>query len=965
MIGGRASYRPQGSAFSLGVVTRTKDDSTLTGLAASVASEAPRLIVLCAPVGYRKAAFLRAYAAGHVGAFVGCDIADGPRPVDLARGVLDALVARDGRRAGDSAADRLAQRTEAAGANAREALRREWARCEQAHLFALRDVDGALATPNGVDLFAELVGANPPARVVALSSRLRLPPALLQIAEVEGAKMIAAADLALSEAATADVAAAAGLPSRVGRAIYRMTGGWPLMSGLLAGLAGSGEHLDHLGEAAATLSPEAFLGFAAHRTIVRLDETVRDALGVTALLRRASHVELVRILGDVCDDLVFARLTNLPFVERSGEHAVVHPAIAAVLSERFSPLVRSLYERTLNALTGDGAYVKAAHLALDRDDVERAAAIIDAAPPYTSVPIALHEYERVIDRLDRAQLTSFPNLWIATIPFRSFAVDRATFVREAETVYYCLPPTSGPDQRAAALMLLASAYFNSGRRADADRLVDEALRGFARDPIPARASLLHFCAWVHGMDGRFAAARAYAAEAAQVSRGKFGENQTLHYIDAHEAAYRGENDRIVAIVDELLRRTDALPLHVANTAANGALFTWTNGDDLGCRRYVGLLEEALTPGLERGFRPIIDAARGRAVGPPDPYLWSVAYAHAQLFRLEHTATAEEALDAARIAARCADDRGDPYTQLLAHTALYVLDAGNRAGEAAMLEAIVAPIESEEMQSAVRGLVRGEGAGILEPFVRRRVLRERAASSTTQLEVELLTGRVVRNGAAIKLSDKEFELLALLGSAHAPLSRDRIGEALWDHLDPEEWPNNLKVTLSRLRTKLAMRDAVLLLDGRYRLSPLIDVDLRRAEAVLRESLGKALGDAARVELAELFAAYRSGATGRYDRVSWAQQLSARIEDLVCRAGVILAEDAFARGRPDEALRFTRDVSEFDPLNEGACETALRVLLAAGEVDAARRELKRYAASLAAELGAAPAARLVELVRASGS
>ena len=917
--------------------------------------------MLCAPVGYRKGAFLRQYAAAHVGEFVGCDIPAEPGDPDPARFVIDALVAEDRRRAGNSAADRLAQRAEAAGANSRELLRREWVICETAQLFALRDVSGALATPNGADLFADLARSNPAARVLALSTRSQVPPALQQIVEEGRARTITAGDLALTPEATLDLLAAAEVPDRTRRALYDLTRGWPLMVHLLARLVHQGDRVDELSEAAASLNDEAFLAFAAHRTIARLDSPVRDALVVAMLLRGATHIELVRVLGDACDDLVFARLVALPFVTFGGVYATVHPSIAKIVSDRFSPLVKGLYERTLSALTGEAAYVKGAHVALDQGDVERAAAIIDATPPYTAATVPLGEYERIIERLGSTKLTRFPNVWIATIPFRSFAVDRETFLRESETVYYCLPPSSTEDQRAAALMLLASAYYNSSRGAEADRLIDEALRGFAKEPTAARASLLNFRAWIDGMEGRFTTARALAAEAGLIARGGFGENQALHYIDAHEAAYRGQNERLVVILDELLRRTDALPLHRANIAANGALFTWANGDDEGCLHYIGVLEEALTPGLERGFRPIIDTARGRVLGPPDPYLWSVAYAHAQLFRLGNATTMEDALDAARIAARCADERRDPYTQLLAHTALFVLDPSRCAEEAAHLETLADAIESEEMRSAVRSLVQGGPAEILESFIRRRVLRERAGSPAPRLSLELLAGRVVRDGLPVRLSDKELELVALLGSAHTPLSRDRIGEALWDHLDPEEWANNLKVTLSRLRAKLGVRDAVLLVDGRYRLSPVIDVDVRRAESVLRESVGKRLNDVTRAELSEIVGAARSGAFGRYDRLAWAQPLLTRIEDLFCRAGVMLADDALSDGRTDDALRFAREVAAIDALNEAACETTIRVRLARGEVDAARREFRRYASSLATELGAAPTARLTELVR----
>lgn len=943
-------------------MTQAEDKSDPRVLAASIADRAPRIVVLVAPAGYRKGAFLRAYAE-RAGPLVSCDLPAGGG-ADLARSVLDALVAEDRSRAARSAADRLAQRPEAAFATSREALRREWPLAERPTLFALRDVPAQLATPAGVDLFGELVAALPGARTLALTTRTPLPPALAQIVERERSAAVGVADLALSAAAVSELARRAGLPPDAAAAIYDVAAGWPLVSRLLAGLL-SRDSREEILEAAAALPAASMLAFAAHRTIARLAEPVREALVVAMLLHGASHAELVRVLGDACDDLVFARLSSLPFVEQDGDRAVVHPEIAALLRTRFESLVKALYERTLHVLTGDGAYVAAARIALDGGDGTRAAAIIDAAPPYTSAPVPLAEYERIIDRIDDDLITRFPNVWVATIPYRTFQVDRAAFVREAETVFYCLPHGTRPDLRAAALMLLASAYTNVGRTEEADGLVDEALRGFAAESSSARVSVLNFAAALRGIEGRFSLARALAGEAAGISRHTFGEDQTLHYIDMHEAAFTGKNDRVVVIVDELLRRLEPgeLPLHRANAATNGALVTWVHGDDESHQRYIATLAEALTPGIERGFAPMIDAARGRAAPFdarfPGPLLAAVGH----LYRLAWTQAPADALEAARAAVSAADERRDPYVQILAHTALYALDESVRAREAATLEAIVASVESAEMQDAVRALVRGKPAGILEPYVRRRVLREREQTPPRTV-VELLAGRVTRGAEPIRLSDKEFELLALLASSHGALSRDRIGEALWDHLDPEEWPNNLKVTTSRIRTKLAMRDGIVVADGRYRLTPMIDVDLRSAERVVRESESGGLDERKRDELRAILAAYRSGAVGRYDRFAWVQPLLARIGDLLCTAGTALAGDAFAGGRFDEALEHASAIAAIDPFNETVCEVTMRVLAARGDLDGARRELRRYATSLADELAAVPSARLTALARELG-
>jgi DNA-binding SARP family transcriptional activator len=280
----------------------------------------------------------------------------------------------------------------------------------------------------------------------------------------------------------------------------------------------------------------------------------------------------------------------------------------------------------------------------------------------------------------------------------------------------------------------------------------------------------------------------------------------------------------------------------------------------------------------------------------------------------------------------------------------------------VLEELIAAFESPEMNEAVQGVIAGSSAGILEAFVRRRVLRERTRSEPL-IVVELLAARVTRDGVPVRFTDREFELLAFLASAHGSVSRDRIGEALWEHLDPAEWPNNLKVTLSRVRAKLGMRDVVILADGRYRLSPLIDVDLRRAEAFVRESARKKLDDVTRDELRRIVSTFEAGASGRYDRHAWMQPLAARIDEIVVGAGMILANDALARALHDEVLVQAGRVAAIDPFNEDACEATIRALLQRGQLDAARREFRRFAAALAHELNAKPSPRLAQLLAGS--
>jgi DNA-binding SARP family transcriptional activator len=363
-----------------------------------------------------------------------------------------------------------------------------------------------------------------------------------------------------------------------------------------------------------------------------------------------------------------------------------------------------------------------------------------------------------------------------------------------------------------------------------------------------------------------------------------------------------------------------------------------------------------------GFAPIIDAARGRTPSFDAAYTWPETEAIAQLYAMSHAADQDGALSSARAAARAADRRRDPFVQILAHVAIHVLAPAERKAEAATLLELSAQIESPELAVAIDGIVAGGFAGMLDRYVQTRVTRERMQPHP-RVVVELLSGRIRRNGTEVRLSGKELELITYLATARGPQSRQRIGETLWDHLDPEEWGNNLKVTAYRVRAKLGVRDVIVTdNDGGYRLAPNVMVDLHDLERTLRESSRMPLGADARAHLNYVVASHRSGNVKvRLDRVAWAQALAAQLDDLVCAAGVTLAQDALARGLNADALAFARGASAVDPFNERAVEVIIRVLLAMRDEDAARREFRRYASALDVELSAKPSELLSSLMR----
>jgi two-component system, OmpR family, copper resistance phosphate regulon response regulator CusR len=113
---------------------------------------------------------------------------------------------------------------------------------------------------------------------------------------------------------------------------------------------------------------------------------------------------------------------------------------------------------------------------------------------------------------------------------------------------------------------------------------------------------------------------------------------------------------------------------------------------------------------------------------------------------------------------------------------------------------------------VRGLDSGADDYLAKPFefdellarVRALLRRKEGGNSTLSfddLQMDLIHRKVMRAGAEIQLTQKEFALLEfLLRNANRPLSRTEIGENVWDvHFDNES--NVIDVYVRHLRKKI--------------------------------------------------------------------------------------------------------------------------------------------------------------------
>lgn len=102
--------------------------------------------------------------------------------------------------------------------------------------------------------------------------------------------------------------------------------------------------------------------------------------------------------------------------------------------------------------------------------------------------------------------------------------------------------------------------------------------------------------------------------------------------------------------------------------------------------------------------------------------------------------------------------------------------------------LVKPFEFDELAARIKALVRRFGG-------------DKAVMTYEDLEIDQLKRTVTRGGKRIRLTSKEFSLLAFLVShAGRPVTRREIGQAVWE-MDIDYGGNVIEVYISSLRRKV--------------------------------------------------------------------------------------------------------------------------------------------------------------------
>lgn len=229
-----------------------------------------------------------------------------------------------------------------------------------------------------------------------------------------------------------------------------------------------------------------------------------------------------------------------------------------------------------------------------------------------------------------------------------------------------------------------------------------------------------------------------------------------------------------------------------------------------------------------------------------------------------------------------------------------------------------------------------------------------------ISVNVCSGRVLADGFAVPLTNRELEICFALAVHQRPVPGDTLGELMFPDLDANAAANRIKVYVHRVREKIAADFIICDRDG-YRFRDGIRIDLEEFRGLIHLLERCAfLSEGDRQSLHTALARVRGRRNAPVWRWDWFAAIERTIEDIASRATALLAADASERNATAELLDLARFVLASDPCDEQAREIAIKAYLATGDLTKAMSEFKHYEAYLARDLQAEPSPRLRKLL-----
>ncbi|HYZ16787.1 MAG TPA: BTAD domain-containing putative transcriptional regulator [Candidatus Acidoferrum sp.] len=945
-------------------------DVLRTALVERVRAARPAIVSLVAPAGFGKSTFVRQLLeSGIAPALAVCDCRGTESDVDLARRLIPALADETpARSAGLSQSETMLSDGHASAPDRIGIALAAWRAPISPSLFVFENTEDAIAEPGARDFIARLLAHRPEKRTIVICSRESLRMHLSRFAPPHQILSLRASDLAFGRSEIAAIFEGSGTTKETIDRVLAVSSGWPIAVLLLARFAHEGR-LDPLLHRLDDVAYDELHEYLADQVLRSAPPAITDGLLACAALPHARERDVRLALGDEPYETFLEFQKTSPFVTRSAEGTFsVHPLVASTLLERHPARVDALLAPAAAAYETAGEYQRAAEIHLARHDQLAAAEALDHLEVIEDAAPEL-AYSRVLASLDRAVVLRYPRLWAVTALLRTFAVNSHALLEEADGIWARLPPDAPPIVRIYLYVfrVLMMSYVGEFERALA--LVDQFRSQIAAPDVPTtrmHAWLLYLRSLMTARLGRIREAeRDFEAAWPFINGMHVMSSGTLVTLAADVARVRGdrigEREKLERGIEQI--RKSGLSNFVAFGEAEATFGAWLAGDDADYTQHAFALEAEVEREGVRGFAFFAACVRGHA-GEPQPadHIKWIACGH--LIAAASSDDPVEAIRRAELARASAAIYRNPFTQVLAALALAELDPARQRAMRDEAASIATRIDAPELHRAIESIRRGEDGAFLARFVQR--YRGEGERPKAGLSIELVRGRVIRDGIPVTLAEREHALLTAVAMRPEALSRERLTDMLWPDLAEGAARNAFHVCLHRLKTRLGDENVVVRSREGYRLGNDVHVDLweiDRRLATLRAS--ERLGPS---QAAALRATYDELRTTRPAKVAgweWFEPIERHLRELLCEVAQALGKHALAENRPQDALALAHEMIAYDPCDEPAREIAIRAYLASGDRAAALRHFRQYRDTLMVELQCEPSASLARLVASPSS
>ena len=236
-----------------------------------------------------------------------------------------------------------------------------------------------------------------------------------------------------------------------------------------------------------------------------------------------------------------------------------------------------------------------------------------------------------------------------------------------------------------------------------------------------------------------------------------------------------------------------------------------------------------------------------------------------------------------------------------------------------------------------------------------------AQLSPQIVVEAARAVVRLDGAPLRLTAREREIVVLLAVADRPLTVRDVGLALNPDSDDANAANAAKVYVHRIRRR-AGAAAIVRRDGGYLLGPGVVRDVTEARRALASHSGAPgpIGADERDRLLEIAASLRTEPPAALAVREWFTPVGPSLRRLGHDLAMLIGRAALVHGDAGIALSIARDLTFEDACDEEAWELLFTAQVRVGQTAAAVQGLRFYESSLARELGEAPSPRLRAMV-----